>query len=68
MLQEIIDEDYTDCCLKGEVLSVEEFKEARVVLDYELRKMVADWFGRFVKTNIPYTVYGDAIKVSKVKD
>ena len=68
MLQEIIDEDYSDCCLKGEVLSAKEFNEARVVMDYELRKMVADWFKRYVNTNIPYTTYGDVIKVSKVKD
>lgn len=67
MMQDTIDEDFSDCYLKGDILNEKEFSEARSVLDYELRKIVVSWFDRFVGTRMPYTAYGEPIKVSKVK-
>lgn len=67
MMQDTIDEDFSDCYLKGGILNEKEFSEARSVLDYELRKIVVSWFDRFVGTRMPYTAYGEPIKVSKVK-
>lgn len=68
MMQDTIDEDFSDCYLKGDILNEKEFSEARSVLDYELRKMVVSWFDRFVGTRMPYIAYGEPIKVSKLKD
>lgn len=67
MLQDTIDEEFCDCGLAGEVLTDDEFVKAKSVLDYELQTMVSRWFSQFVGHRMPYIVYGEPIKVSKVK-